>query len=199
MLAAVIAALLLQAAPPTPVDEPEPDAEPASKKEQWLADKGADPPQKRRPPAPPHAATPVVSLVNVWTHEILPVAPAQPPPSGEVDRFLRCHFTNRSTHMDGRLVPTVLRAAQRFRSSRVEIVSGYRSPKYNLMLRKKGRQVARDSEHPRGDAIDFRIPQVPTRTLLRFVRTLHMGGVGYYPESQFVHADTGRVRYWRGK
>ena len=67
------------------------------------------------------------------------------------------------------------------------------------MLRKKGRQVARDSEHPRGDAVDFRIPQVPTRTLLRFVRTLHMGGVGYYPESQFVHTDTGRVRYWRGK
>ena len=40
--------------------------------------------------------------------------------------------------------------------------------------------------------------QVPTRTLLRFVRALHLGGVGYYPESQFVHADVGRVRFWKG-
>jgi uncharacterized protein YcbK (DUF882 family) len=66
------------------------------------------------------------------------------------------------------------------------------------MLRKKGHEVARDSEHPRGHAVDFRIPQVPTKVLLRWVRSLHLGGVGYYPESKFVHCDVGRVRFWRG-
>jgi uncharacterized protein YcbK (DUF882 family) len=66
------------------------------------------------------------------------------------------------------------------------------------MLRKKGHEVARDSEHPRGHAVDFRIPDVPTLTLLRFIKSLHLGGVGYYPESNFVHADVGRIRFWRG-
>ena len=65
-------------------------------------------------------------------------------------------------------------------------------------LRKKGHEVARDSAHPRGQAVDFRIPEVPTKTLLRYVRSLKLGGVGYYPESRFVHCDVGPVRYWRG-
>ena len=52
------------------------------------------------------------------------------------------------------------------------------------MLRKKGHEVARDSQHPRGTAVDFRVAGVPTKLLLRFVQSLHLGGVGYYPESQ---------------
>jgi hypothetical protein len=168
-----------------------------SKKQQLLADKAQAAPARR---VPPPARLPIIplSLYNLWTHEILPVPPDQPPASDEVNRFLRCHFTNQSTTIDPRLVPTVQRAARRFRALRVEIVSAFRAAKYNLMLRKKGHEVARESEHPRGQAIDFRIPQVPTRSLLRFVRSLKLGGVGYYPESQFVHADTGRIRFWRG-
>ncbi len=50
----------------------------------------------------------------------------------------------------------------------------------------------------RGQAIDFRLPDVKTKVLLKFVRSLHLGGVGYYPESRFVHADVGRVRTWVG-
>jgi uncharacterized protein YcbK (DUF882 family) len=46
--------------------------------------------------------------------------------------------------------------------------------------------------------VDFRLPGIATRKLLRFVRSLHLGGVGYYPESAFVHADVGPVRFWRG-
>jgi hypothetical protein len=81
---------------------------------------------------------------------------------------------------------------------RIEVVSGYRSPKYNLMLRKKGHQVARHSQHMEGHAVDFRIRGVTTRQVLSYVRSLHMGGVGFYPHSQFVHSDTGPVRYWTG-
>jgi hypothetical protein len=173
-------------------------AEAPSKKARWLAEKADAVPPAHAPPVPARAAAVPFSLYNVWTHEILPVPPEQPPPADMINRFLRCHFTNQSTKMDGRLLPTILRAARRFRAWRIEIVSGFRSPKYNLILRKKGHEVARESEHPRGEAVDFRLPQVPTRALLRFVRSLHLGGVGFYPESQFVHADVGRVRFWRG-
>jgi hypothetical protein len=170
-----------------------------SKKQLFLEEKEkaqTAPPVHRKSPA--RTASACLTLYNAWTHEVLPVPADETPPAEEVSHFLRCHFTNQFCEMDPRLIPVVRRAAQRFRATRIEVVSGFRSAKYNLMLRKKGHEVARESEHPRGQAIDFRIPQVPTRTLLRFVRSLRVGGVGYYPESHFVHADTGRVRYWKG-
>ncbi len=171
----------------------------ASKKERFLAEKSARPPVHRAA-APKSGVPPVapVSLVNVWTNEVLPVDPAHAPAEPVVDRFLRCHHTNQATTMDPRLLPVLLAAAARFKAAVVEVVSGYRAPKYQLMLRKKGHEVARDSQHPLGHAVDFRLPGLPTRTLLRFVRTLRTGGVGYYPESAFVHADTGPLRFWRG-
>jgi uncharacterized protein YcbK (DUF882 family) len=89
-------------------------------------------------------------------------------------------------------------AALKFRSARVEVVSGYRSPKYNLMLRKKGRQVARESQHLQGTAVDFRVRGASTEALSQFVRGLRLGGVGFYLRTRFVHADTGKVRSWSG-
>ena len=77
-------------------------------------------------------------------------------------------------------------------------MSGYRSPKYNLMLRKKGHQVARESQHMQGTAVDFRVRGVTTESPARFRAGLHLGGVGYYPRTHFVHADTGKVRHWTG-
>ena len=100
--------------------------------------------------------------------------------------------------MDTRLIGVLTRVAGKFSARRIDVVSGYRSPKYNLMLRKKGRQVARDSQHTHGNAVDFRIKGVTTRQVLHYVRSLRVGGVGFYPHSQFVHSDTGRVRYWTG-
>jgi hypothetical protein len=167
-----------------------------SKKSRFLRDKAERPDRRARRP-PRLAAEQVITLRNLWTHEEVPVVPGALD-SVPFDELTRCHYTNQATVMDARLLPVLLRAAARFRSATVDIVSGFRAPKYQLMLRKKGHEVARDSEHPRGHAVDFRIPSVPTRTLLRFVRSLHLGGVGYYPESQFVHADVGRVRFWRG-
>jgi len=149
---------------------------------------------------PPKATLPahVLTLHNVWTNESLPVIAGVQTGESRFDALTRCHFTNQATAMDERLFATILRAASNFRASYIEIVSGFRAPKYQLMLRKKGHEVARDSEHPRGHAVDFRIPNVPTKTLLRYVKSLHLGGVGYYPESKFVHADVGRVRFWKG-
>jgi uncharacterized protein YcbK (DUF882 family) len=140
---------------------------------------------------------PITTLYNLWTREALPLVPGLS--AGEsIHPFLRDHFTNQATRMDVRLVDVLTQVARRFRAPRIEVVSGYRSPKYNLMLRKKGHQVARSSQHTEGHAVDFRIRGVPTPVLLRYVRSLRRGGVGYYPHSQFVHTDTGPIRYWKG-
>ena len=179
-----------------------------SKKEAFLRDK-QERTEVRLTKLPPPTAAPVLTLHNVWTNESLPVvlAPApkpaakpidKPTDSPRFDQLTRDHYTNQATKMDPRLFETVVRAAEKFHARYVEVVSGFRAPKYQLMLRKKGHEVARDSQHPRGTAVDFRVAGVPTKILLRFVRSLHLGGVGYYPESKFVHADVGPVRFWRG-
>lgn len=140
---------------------------------------------------------PVTTLYNIWTHEALPILPGEPV-KDRFHEFLRDHFTNQPTHMDPKLVDVLTSVANKFSAKRIEIVSGYRSPKYNLMLRKKGHAVARHSQHMEGNAVDFRVRGVPTKTVLHYVKSLRVGGVGYYPHSQFVHSDTGRIRYWTG-
>jgi uncharacterized protein YcbK (DUF882 family) len=148
-----------------------------------------------KPPAP------LVNLKNIWTGEVLALDRNKDGavPAETFSRFLRCHFTDEATSMDPRLQGVLLTAAMRFQADRIEIVSGYRAPKFNLMLRKKGHEVARDSQHTYGHAVDFRVAGVSTRTLEAWVRSLGLGGVGFYPESAFVHADTGPIRTWAGR
>ena len=78
------------------------------------------------------------------------------------------------------------------------IISGYRSPKTNAALRNGSSGVAKKSLHMQGRAIDLRIPGVSHKELHRAALELRSGGVGYYPDSGFVHLDTGRVRRWQG-
>jgi hypothetical protein len=142
-------------------------------------------------------AEPVVNGWNLWTRETLVLG-------DDVDaetfsRFLHCHYTGQVTAVDHRLLGVLTGAARRFASPRIEIVSGFRAPKFNLMLRKKGREVARDSQHTYGHAVDFRLQGVPTAKLVEYVRSLRLGGAGFYPESAFVHADVGPVRTWAGR
>lgn len=77
-----------------------------------------------------------------------------------------------------------------------EVISAYRSPVTNEMLRSQGSGVARDSQHLLGKAIDVRLRGTTTSRLRDRAITLARGGVGYYPDSDFVHIDTGRVRSW---
>jgi Bacterial protein of unknown function (DUF882) len=141
--------------------------------------------------------SPLTTLFNLHTRESLPLIPGYTL-ADRFHEFLRDYTTNQSTRMDARLIGVLERVALRFSPGRIEVVSGYRSPKYNLMLRKKGREVAKSSQHSEGNAVDFRIRGLPTRRLLNFVKSLRVGGVGYYPHSEFVHSDTGRIRFWRG-
>lgn len=79
----------------------------------------------------------------------------------------------------------------------VEIISGYRSPRTNSMLRAGGNGgVARRSLHMDGRAIDFRLPGTALSRVRQAGLDLKRGGVGYYPRSNFVHVDNGRVRFW---
>jgi len=79
-----------------------------------------------------------------------------------------------------------------------QIISGYRSPATNAMLHSRSHQVAENSQHVLGKAIDIRIEGVELSHLQNAALSVGAGGVGFYPTSNFVHVDTGRVRQWRG-
>ena len=76
------------------------------------------------------------------------------------------------------------------------VISGYRSPQTNAKLRAKGNGVAKKSLHMQGKAIDVRLPGVALADLRQVGLDLKVGGVGYYPRSNFVHLDVGRPRFW---
>ena len=77
-----------------------------------------------------------------------------------------------------------------------EVISAYRSPKTNEMLRGKSGGVAKNSQHLLGNAIDVRLRGTKTKQLRDTALSMQRGGVGYYEKSDFVHLDTGRVRRW---
>lgn len=80
-----------------------------------------------------------------------------------------------------------------------QVISGYRTPETNAMLQERGGThsgVATHSLHIEGKAIDIRVPGIRLDHLRETARALKLGGVGYYPASNFVHVDTGRVRHW---
>lgn len=174
-----------------------------SKKDDYWADKqGAHDPLRKidRKKLVGKKPAEVVSIWNSWTHEWAAIEQkAKTLPQALVDRLLRCHFTNEPTEMDSRLASVLLGAARHFKSRRINIVSGYRAPKYNLMLRKKGRNVAKDSEHTKGHAVDFWLPRVDVKDLYDWAMAHQIGGVGFYADSGFVHVDTGKKRTWNGE
>ena len=83
--------------------------------------------------------------------------------------------------------------------ARYEVISGYRSPRTNKKLRDAGHAVAEHSQHMEGRAIDVRLVGCDLVKLRDVALAAKRGGVGYYPSSNFVHVDTGRVRTWAGR
>jgi len=77
-----------------------------------------------------------------------------------------------------------------------QVISGYRSPETNAMLHRASEGVATNSLHIEGRAIDIRVPDRALSDLHRTALAMKAGGVGYYPRSDFVHVDIGRVRWW---
>lgn len=123
-------------------------------------------------------------------------------PSGlaALNHFLRDHRTNDDGKYDPKefdLLHTILAKLGRTQSE-IDIVCGYRTPQSNGFLRTRSTNtgVAQNSQHIQSKAIDIRIPGVSTTKLRDTALSLGLGGVGYYPVSQFVHVDVGPVRRW---
>ncbi len=115
----------------------------------------------------------------------------------EIKTVMRDHRNNERFPIDPRLMDIMYVLENRVGSTKpVNIVSGYRSPQTNAMLRRTTEGVARNSLHMSGQAIDIRIPGVSLTSVRDTVTDLKSGGVGYYAKSNFVHVDTGRVRIW---
>ncbi|MFP4474556.1 MAG: DUF882 domain-containing protein [Desulfatibacillaceae bacterium] len=114
-----------------------------------------------------------------------------------INRILRDHRTGDVHPIDTELLDLLYRLAREVGTkSPFHVISGYRSPRTNAMLNKSSSGVAQKSLHVQGKAIDIRLPDVPLETLCQAAVDLERGGVGAYPESDFIHVDVGRVRYW---
>ena len=114
----------------------------------------------------------------------------------KANRFLRDWRRKEPTRMDPALLDLVWEVYQKSGSRKpIHVISGYRSPRTNKLLRRRGRNVARKSQHTLGKALDFFMPDVSVSKLRALGLQAHRGGVGYYRGS-FVHLDTGRVRHW---
>ena len=164
----------------------------------------ADPPAKATPPtpkialkkkrkAPPPPPPPAAELFALNTRESFKL---RPDAKGRItqktlrgwNRFLRCHHTGRVHAMSTRLAQLIYDVAKHFGFKRILVVAGYRAPR---VARKKGNPK---SPHKKGVACDFRVEGVPNTELRDYERTLAKVGVGYYPNSDFVHLDVDPLR-----
>ncbi len=115
----------------------------------------------------------------------------------EVNEFLADFRTGDVTTIDPDLLDLLYDIRESLGSDGVyEVISAYRSPETNEMLRSRGSGVARNSQHLLGKAIDVRLEGVDLMSLRDTAIAMQRGGVGYYQASKFVHVDTGRVRRW---
>ena len=115
----------------------------------------------------------------------------------EANKFLADWRTKEQIKIDPRLLDTVWEVYQKSGSNKpIHVVSSYRSPKTNAMLRKTRGGQAKKSQHMVGRAMDFYIPGQSAAKMRALGLQAQSGGVGYYPKSGFVHLDTGNVRHW---
>lgn len=114
-------------------------------------------------------------------------------------KALRDWRTGETHRIDPRLFDLMATVQERLGvNTPYQIISGYRSPKTNAALHEKSSGVATKSLHMLGQAVDVRIAGVELRNLQKAALSLGAGGVGYYPQSNFVHMDVGRPRQWTG-
>jgi uncharacterized protein YcbK (DUF882 family) len=118
----------------------------------------------------------------------------------KLDNFLRDHRTGDVHHLDPRLFDLLhdLTAFVHDANGEIDVICGYRTPWSNEFLRHRSAHtgVAQHSLHMQAEAIDIRLPGVPTAAVRDAAIKLNRGGVGYYRASDFVHVDVGRVRRW---
>lgn len=114
----------------------------------------------------------------------------------KIQRFFRSRSDGTSGPVSLRLIELIDFVQDRYRPTRLTLVSGYRSPELNQTLRSGGHRVAQASLHTEGLAADLRPAGLDLRRLWQQLRALEVGGVGLYSADGFIHLDTGRPRYW---
>jgi uncharacterized protein YcbK (DUF882 family) len=163
-------------------------------------------------PGRAHAATAsaakrdrTLSFFHTHTGERLKVAYCcdgqyQPEALSQLNHLLRDFRVNEEKSIDPQLFDLLYELGGTLETDQpFHVISCYRSPKTNAMLRERGGAhtgVASSSLHMVGKAMDIRVPGVKLDHLRGAAASLKLGGVGFYPSSNFVHVDTGRVRYW---
>ncbi len=143
-----------------------------------------------------------LSFYNIHTQENLAVTYFE---SGEyssaslqkINYILRDHRTEEIQPIERDLLDLLFAITQTAKNrAPIHIISGYRSPSTNAMLRRRSKSVASRSLHMLGKAADIRFGDYSSWQLSEIAIRLSTGGVGYYPRSNFVHVDTGPVRTW---
>lgn len=145
-----------------------------------------------------------ISFFNIHTKETLTVVYKRngayvPEAMKKLNWILRDWRQNKATTMDPETIDIIWEMHRELGSQKpVHIISGYRSPATNSMLRKTRGGQAKKSQHMTGRAIDITFPDVPLKRMRYSAMIRERGGVGYYPTSgiPFVHVDTARVRHW---
>ena len=115
----------------------------------------------------------------------------------DINYILRDYRTGEMKEIDTDLLDLLFAIHRKLESTApFDIISGYRSPETNSLLNMTSNGVVKNSLHIHGMAIDIRLPGHELKVLRRAAIDLQRGGVGYYPSSDFVHVDVGRIRYW---
>ena len=115
----------------------------------------------------------------------------------EINAYLSDFRTGDVTEIDPQLLDLIYDLRETLGSKGTfEVISAYRSPETNDMLRSRSSGVAKNSQHVLGKAIDVRLTDIELPKLRDTAIAMQRGGVGYYSRSNFVHVDTGRVRRW---
>lgn len=120
----------------------------------------------------------------------------------KINKIFRDRMTGRIGDIDPELIDFMVDIRTRLGlppSVVFEVMSGYRSPASNKKLRRGNKQVAKNSFHLRGWAVDFKIRHVNGKAIAEIAKTMQRGGVSYYPSSNHVHVDLGKIRTWRPK
>lgn len=114
----------------------------------------------------------------------------------DIAQFFRCRMTSEINPIDPTLIELLDAIEDHFDGREVRLISAYRSPTRNGIMKRRGRRVARRSYHMFGRAADIEVSGIAPYRVRNFAYSLKQGGIGYYRRRPFIHVDTGPLRTW---
>ena len=114
----------------------------------------------------------------------------------DVAHAFRCRLTDEAHAIDTGLIEVMDAIEDHFEAPEIRLISAYRSPERNTLMRRQGRRVAKRSLHMEGRAADIEVPGASRYEVRNFAHALQQGGVGHYRNRSFIHIDTGELRTW---